>query len=116
MKLKLADYNSYEKTQYERGIAFAKNNRRNLREAKPADADADSWAFMRGFVEEKYELQYGPIGDDFRGEIDFALTEMELEPEYFWYLEMLDRKLFLAILKLMDTLHEGEGEEVAEEA
>ena len=100
-------FSDYQKQQFERGKAFAKENWKQDG-LKPNDADADSTAFMRGYIMKKHDIDFGPRGDDLRGETDNALSVLGLEADYYWDLRMLDKELFHAILTLMEKLADEE--------
>jgi hypothetical protein len=105
-------FSEYQTKQFERGVTYARENDGRL---KPTDADADSASFMRGFAEEKFDIDFGRGGDGMDGfepEIENALSVLGLKgADYYWPLRMLDRKLFSAILDLAMKITRGPDDE-----
>ena len=99
-------FSDYQTKQFERGVAWAKDHQQD--KLQPDDADADSVAFQRGYIQKKHDINFGPRGDEFEGDVENALRVLNLGNEYYWDLRMLDQELFLAILNLMEKLADGE--------
>ncbi len=104
-------YSDYEKAQHARGVEFAKTHHKD--QLQPEGDDADSAAFMLGWSQKMHDIDFGPLGDDFEGDIGNALAVLGLGPEYYWPLRMLDRKLFIAILNLVEKSCADEEEQAA---
>jgi hypothetical protein len=97
-----SEFNDYETAQYARGVAFAEDHWKNR--LQPADADADSSAFMRGFYDKKFDLDFGPRGDDRDEYFDQVFNMLGLEDcwDYRWQLDQLDRKIYYALIAVAE--------------
>ena len=85
-----AEFNEYERAQYDRGYKFARDNYGGI---EPGEADRDSAAFMRGYTE-GYDMMGGaPFPGDMIPEYQLILLRLQLNPydgDLMWRLMQLD--------------------------
>lgn len=85
-----AEFNDYERVQYNRGYKFARENYGGL---EPGEADCDSAAFMRGYREGDDMMGGSPFPGDLIPEYQLILMRLGLNPydgDLMWRLMQLD--------------------------